>query len=100
MAIDGRVAGVRKVDGLVKLTLEPRECGTTPGQSTLIVTNPPDNWEQAFSPLIGMCLWGNSSQVILGEKLFAYREGYIDIVLSDTWEQAITEYANHRSTRN
>ena len=92
MAIDGRIAGVRKVDGLVKLTLEPRERGMVPGQSTLIVTNPPDDWEESFELLIGMCLWGNSSQVMLGKHLFAHRESYIDIVLADSWEQAVAEY--------
>lgn len=92
MAIDGRIAGIRKVDGLVKLTLEPRKRGMTPGQSTLIVTNPPDDWEESFELLIGMCLWGNSSQVMLGKHLFAHRESYIDIVLAETWEQAMAEY--------
>lgn len=97
MAIDARIVGIRQVDSEVKLTLEGREPGTSPGQSTLVVTNPPADWQTKFAPLVGMCVWGGSSEIMLGDKQLAKRDGYVGIELVDDWQKALASYKTNRS---
>ena len=96
MAIDGRIVGIRQVDGEVKLTLEGREPGTSPGQSTLVIANPPEQWQDELAPLVGMCIWGGSSQIMLGDKQLASRDGYLGITLVDGWKEIV---AKHRARK-
>lgn len=92
MAIDARIVGIRQVDGEVKLTLEGRQPGASPGQSTLVVTNPPTEWQAELAPLIGMCVWGGSSEIMLGDKQLAKRDGYVGIQLVDNWKEVVAKY--------
>lgn len=92
MAIDARIVGIRQVGGEVKLTLEGRELGASPGQSTLVIDNPPDDWKSDLAPLVGMCVWGGSSQIMLGDRELAKRDGFIGIELAAGYKEAIAEY--------
>lgn len=92
MAIDARIVGIRQADGEVKLTLEGRQPGTSPGQSTLVITNPPEQWKTELAPLIGMCVWGGSSEIMLGDKQLAKRDGYVGITLVDHWQDVVAKY--------
>lgn len=92
MAIDGRIVGLRQVDDEVKLTLEGRRPGYPPGQSTLVVTNPPADWQTELAPLIGMCVWGGSSQIMLGDQELAKRDGYVGIELVADYKNVILDY--------
>lgn len=92
MAIDARIVGIRQVDNEVRLTLEGRQPGSSPGQSTLVVTNPPADWQTELAPLIGMCVWGGSSQIMLGNKELAKRDGYVGIELVADYKSVILDY--------
>lgn len=99
MAIDARIVGIRQADGEVKLTLEGRQPGTSPGQSTLVITNPPADWQTELAPLIGMCVWGGSSEIMLGGKQLAKRDGYVGITLVDQYELVISSELARKRTK-
>lgn len=99
MAIDARIVGIRQADGEVKLTLEGREPGISPGQSTLVINNPPDDWQTELAPLIGMCVWGGSSQIMLGDRELAKRDGFIGIELFAGYKDVIAEYLARKKSR-
>lgn len=96
MAIDARIVGIRQVDSEVKLTLEGRQRGSSPGQSTLVVSNPPADWQADLAPLVGMCVWGGSSQIMLGNKELAKRDGYVGIKLVENWQEAVVSYQDNK----
>lgn len=88
MAIDGKVVGVRLVQGETKLTLESRDGKTSPGQETLVVENPPARPED-LEEFIGKELWGNSSCLMFGESRIAKRLGYLGIELVGNWQEIL-----------
>ena len=51
--------------------------GEGPGQKTLTVLNPKPH----MNSMEGICLWGNSSKIMIGETEFAKRIGYTEIEL-------------------
>ncbi len=77
MSIDARINGARIVDGVVKLTLEPRDSQTPAGQGTLVVSNPPDD----IQSLLGLEIWGDSCWIYRGDKKWARRHGYTRVEL-------------------
>jgi hypothetical protein len=72
--------GATKDKPKVRLKLEPREPGGVAGQSVLLIVNPPT---VDFSVLLGVEIWGNSSQIMIGDKVWAKRIGYTQIKLLD-----------------
>jgi len=62
----------------LRLHLEAREPGAVAGQSVLTVVNPP---EGDMGGLVGTEIWGNASQIMVGDKLWAKRIGYTRIEL-------------------
>lgn len=98
MSIDARVAGIRKSeDQQVKLTLEDRPRGGPAGQPTLVILNVPNNWESSpLVDLVGCDIWGNASQIMLCNSVFATRDGYQGITLAEGWDKAIAEYHQQR----
>ena len=82
MAINARIEGTSVMpDGTVRLTLGPWD-DDPPGQQVLYVLNPPDPPEQMES-VIGTHIWGGSGFIMIGEKEWAKREGYLDIRLNE-----------------
>jgi len=98
MSIDAIVVGLRKlkVEREIKITLEKRPGGDSAGQSTLIILNTPqleesaDEWLSTLEKLIDQNIWGDSSKIMLGERLLARRTGYTGINLVDNWEDVVS----------
>ena len=63
---------------VLRLHLEPREPGVAPGQQVLAVVNPP---EGDMSGIVGTEIWGNSSEIMVGDTKWAKRIGYTKIEL-------------------
>lgn len=73
MSIDARIIGVtRTADELPRLNLEGRKEGESPGQPVLFVRNAPKDLES----FIGSEIWGNASQLLIGDKKVADRINY------------------------
>lgn len=99
MSIDARIAGVSFGSQFdVHLTLEKRDKYTPAGQQRLHVLNPPEPW-QRLTVLIGCCIWGDSSHIMLGDYHIADRQGYTAISLRDNWE-AIAKRGYFRKSKN
>lgn len=62
----------------LRLHLEAREPGGLPGQRVLTVVNPP---EGDMSGLVGTEIWGNASEIMVGDTKWAKRIGYTRIEL-------------------
>jgi len=73
--------GATKGNPKVRLKLEPREEDGLAGQSVLTIVNPPSLDIETLHGLIGTEIWGNSSQIMVGDTLFANRIGYTRIEL-------------------
>ena len=65
---------------VLRLHLEPSKTGGVPGQRVLTVVNPP---EGDMSGLVGTEIWGNASEIMVGDKKWAKRIGYTRIELLD-----------------
>lgn len=100
MSIDARIAGVQvKADGEVRLVLEPREKGGHAGQSVMTILNPPRD-TTLLNVLIGECVWGNASVLMIGDTKFADRIGYTKLRLLDPREKARSQSELDERTRN
>lgn len=76
MSIDARIIGVTRIkDELPRLNLEGRKTPDNPGQPVLFVRNAPDDLES----FIGSEIWGNSSQLLIGDTNVANRTSYTEI---------------------
>ena len=76
MSIDARIIGVtRYAYELPRLNLEGRNPSDNPGQPVLFVRNAPNDLES----FIGAEIWGNSSQLLIGDKKVANRVSYTEI---------------------
>jgi len=76
MSIDARIIGVtRTPHELPRLNLEGRKLPDNPGQPVLFVKNAPADLES----FIGSEIWGNSSQLLIGETKVANRVSYTEI---------------------
>ena len=73
--------GATKENPKVILKLEPRCSGGIAGQSCLTIVNPPTLDHDLLSSLVGVEIWGNSSQIMIGKKVWAERIGYTKIKL-------------------
>ena len=94
MSIDARIVGSRKLDGEdeVKLTLEDRPGGGPAGQGTLRIVNidtSEPSWLSVLESLIDNDVWGNSSEIMLGDQKLAERIGLNRIKLLDGWADII-----------
>jgi hypothetical protein len=78
MSINAIISGVTRLPNLTaRLTLEPFNDDSA-GQSALILEGGvPDNIES----VIGTHIWGNSAEILIGEKTWAKRRGYTHIEL-------------------
>lgn len=75
MSIDARICGVRIKPDCVRLILEPRESGGCAGQTIMVIENPPSD-PRRLEVLIGECVWGGDSELLIGDTKFADRVGY------------------------
>lgn len=73
--------GANKESPKVRLKLEPRERGGLAGQDVLTIINPPSLDPNVLAGLIDTEIWGNSSQLMVGDRLWARRIGYTRIEL-------------------
>lgn len=87
MAIDGKVSGVQfSANGEARLILESRDGYTSPGQEILVVLDwPAGNTDLLY--LIDKELWGNSSELMLGDEKIADRISYATIRLVENWRR-------------
>ena len=78
MSINAVITGVTRLPDLTaRLTLGPFN-DDPPGQPSLILEGGfPDNIEA----VIGTHIWGNSAEILIGEKVWAKRHGYTAIRL-------------------
>ncbi len=82
MSIDAVVDRVEYTSAGCELHLRgrPQRGGKVPpGQSMMIVLNPPPH----LDVLVGMELWGNSSQIYVGDRYVFDRDGYTRLLLRD-----------------
>ena len=79
MSIDARIHSVRETKDGMTIYLSPRDKGTVAGQGSLVITN----WPKGVDPsgLVDIEIWGGSGQIMVGDKLWAERRGYRQIVL-------------------
>ncbi len=67
-------------DGTVGLALGPIG-DDGPGQSCLIVVNPPENVDAFRRSILGQKIWGSANTIMVRETVWAMREGYTRIRL-------------------
>lgn len=78
MAIDAVVERVTyEVDGTAILHLSDRDSQSCRGQKQLTVINPKPHMES----VVGCCIWGNASQIMVRDKVWAKRLNYTTIEL-------------------
>lgn len=77
MSIDARIIGVQVTpDNEVLLVLEPRDPRNAHhGTSRMTIVNPPDD-PTRLEVLIGECVWGGDTFLLIGDTKFADRVGY------------------------
>lgn len=80
MSIAATIHSVETLDGNVKIYLSPVAKGEIAGQRSLTITNWPDG--QSPNGLVGTDIWGGSGQIMIGERRWAERRGYTQIVLT------------------
>ena len=91
MSIDARIIGVsRKADQSVTVALEDRKSHATAGQNVLTILNPPENVIDLHW-LIGLEIWGGSSQILIGDRKLADRDSYTTITLVQSWRDLARE---------
>lgn len=73
--------GATKDKPVVRLRLEPRKPSTCAGQGSLVITNPPSIDPLAMSSMVGVAIWGNSSVIMIRDRMWAKRIGYTQIEL-------------------
>lgn len=80
MSIDAVIHSAIREDDGVRIYLAPREKGGCAGQRSLLITNFP----KYSSPhgLVGIEIWGGSGEVLVGDKVWAERRGYGQLVLT------------------
>jgi len=71
----------------VRLHLEPIRKGEVAGQNVLTVVDAPD---VDLSGLVGTEIWGDSSQIMIGETKWADRVGYTRIRTKVEWQWETT----------
>lgn len=80
MSIDARIIAAELLDnGNLKIYLEPREPKGCAGQNALTITNWPA--DTTAWGLIGIEIWGGSSEIMVGDTKWAERRGYGQIML-------------------
>jgi hypothetical protein len=67
-------------DGTVGLALGPYKDDPA-GQSCLIVLNPPENVDAFRRSVLGQQIWGSANTIMVGNTVWATREGYTRIRL-------------------
>jgi hypothetical protein len=98
MAIDANVAYVEtKEDGSGTLHLCDRVPNGSRGQSRLYFTTAP----YEVTALNGLPIWGGASQIMLGEREIAKRDGYTRISFTERepFLSAVAEYHQKQRTR-
>ncbi len=90
MSINAIIQSVERLpDGTAKICLGPYNDDPT-GQDSLIIVNPP---EGRLDGLVGVHIWGGSGTIVIGETMWAKRNGYTRIVLLDkepeTWVEKV-----------
>lgn len=81
MSIAAEVVGVSlKVGGTVTLHLGPLD-GDGPGQDSLEVVNPPKCIDEFMASVVGLKIWGGSSEIRVRDTKWADRIGYTRIRL-------------------
>lgn len=81
MSIDARIAGVTIARDGVFLNLEPREPYGHAGQQRMEILNPPEP-PTLLEVMVGECVWGSASQLMIGDTKFADRVGYTQLKLT------------------
>lgn len=98
MSIDAVVTGISATSmNDVALVLGPR-CGSAPGQYQVHVKNPTKLVDMVG--FIGCEIWGNGSQLLIGERAVLSRTSYCEAVLLPNWKSTIENWrlANHLAT--
>ena len=81
MSINAIIESVEALlDGSVKIALGPYNDDPV-GQGSLIITNPPLGVD--MGAIVGTHIWGGGNTIMVGEKLWATRDGYVRIKLVD-----------------
>lgn len=84
MSIDARIIGVQVTAGnKVMLVLEPR---AHHGTFRMTIENPPAD-PKRLEALIGECVWGGDSELLIGDTKFADRIGYTRLRLLATKQE-------------
>ena len=81
MSINAEIIGSEVLsDGTVGIALGPYN-DDAPGQSCLIVENPPEDVTAFRRAILGTHIWGDSSSIMIGTTKWANRESYTRIRL-------------------
>lgn len=90
MSIDARIAGITRntETGEVTMTLEDRNSRSIAGQSRMTILDPPP-MNCDLSRLVGREMWGNSSDMLIGDSKIADRVGYTAMRLVSNWTELV-----------
>lgn len=96
MSIDARIAGVtRRLTGEVTIALESRDGRSGPGQEMMTILNP-SMLDCDMAQLIGCEVWGGSSDLMLGDRKLADRDGYLGLILVGGWLKIVAKWHEER----
>lgn len=90
MAIDSVIIGVQITRDEIKLVTQPRE-DAAPIDTTNFVIENFGGKAAELEGLIGLEIWGNSSQLLVGDLVFAKRIGYVGLELVKGWRSVVAE---------